>query len=63
MREEEEEEEGVVLHVACLPVTGGDGGQAMMGVLKVSCVTAPFWRLLVLLLTAVQLFRSLVYRR
>lgn len=33
--EEEEEDEGVVFHVACLPVTGGDGGQAMMGVLKV----------------------------
>lgn len=31
----EEEDEGVVLHVACLPVTGGDGGQAMVGVLKV----------------------------
>ena len=31
----EEDEDGVVLHVACLPVTGGDGGQAMMGVLKV----------------------------
>ncbi|CAM9480146.1 unnamed protein product, partial [Hapterophycus canaliculatus] len=31
----EEGEEGVVLAVACLPVTGGDGGQAMMGVLKI----------------------------
>lgn len=30
-----EDEEGAVVAVACLPVTGGAGGQAMMGVLKV----------------------------
>ncbi|CAM9758892.1 unnamed protein product [Ectocarpus sp. 4 AP-2014] len=32
--EEEEEEDAELLFVACLPVACGDGGQAMMGVLK-----------------------------
>lgn len=36
---EMEEDEGMVLQVACLPVAGGDGGQALIGVLKVRSAT------------------------
>ncbi|CAN0057122.1 unnamed protein product, partial [Ectocarpus sp. 8 AP-2014] len=42
--EEEDEEDADLLFVACLPVACGDGGQAMMGVLKASESWLLAWR-------------------